>query len=97
MVKNFKDEFEIPNRMAINPGEPGTALVNPEEDGKVSQKRTTNFGHGLGKLLHMMHWSRPEIYNTGMDLSCHMSVVTEKHVKAIYKMMGYVDGTTSRG
>ena len=26
-----------------------------------------------------------------------MSVVTEKHVKAIYKMMGYVDGTTSRG
>ena len=70
LVKSFKDEFDMPNCITINPGDPGTALAKAEEDDKVSQKRTTYFRRGAGKMLHMMHWSRSEIYNVVRDLSC---------------------------
>ena len=54
MMQGFKDEFEMHNHVVITTGEPSTTLMKAEEDGKVSQKRTTYFRLGVGKLLRMM-------------------------------------------
>ena len=97
MVKIFKDEFDMPIHGTITPGEPVTTLVKAEENGNIAQKRTTYFIFGVGKHFHVMRWSRPEIYNIVRDLLCHMSVVTENHVKAMHRVMGYFSGTISKG
>ena len=34
----------------------------------VQDKETTYFRKGVGELLHMMIWSKPEIYNKVRDL-----------------------------
>ena len=97
MVQSFKDEFDMTNRVQITTIYPGTKLVKAEEYGKVSQNRTTYFRRGVGKLLHMMSLSRPEMYNSVRDLSQHMSVLTDKYVKAMHRVMVYVAGTPLRG
>ena len=79
--------------MIITTGDPCVTMVKAEEDGKVSQKRSTYFKHAVGKLLNKVCWLRPEIYNTVKYLSRHMSAVTENYVKAMHRVMGYVDGT----
>jgi len=43
----------------------------------------------VGKLLHMMRWSRPEVYNAVHDLSRHMKASTAVHVKAMHRVMKY--------
>ena len=48
MVQSFKDEFDMPIHGIITPREPGTTLVKAEENGKIAQKRTTYFIHGVG-------------------------------------------------
>ena len=58
MVQSFNNEFEVRNRMPIATGDTVTTLVKAEEGCKVSPERTTYFGLGVGKILHIMRWSR---------------------------------------
>ena len=36
---------------------------------------------GIGKLLHSMQWTRPEIYNAIWKLSCDMTMASELHTR----------------
>ena len=56
----------------------------------VQDKETTYFRKGVGELLHMMIWSKPEIYNKVRDLSRHMNGVTTYQIKAMHSVMNYV-------
>jgi len=52
----------------------------------------------VGELLHMMRWSRPEIYNAVRDLSRYMTTgTTHEHVKAMERVMIYCLTTRDRG
>lgn len=91
MIQSFGDEFEIGDvRATETPGAPGTILMPVDDDSAaVDEKWQTKFRSGLGKLLHMMRWSRPEIYNSVRDLSRHAQKCGVAHIKALYRVMRY--------
>ena len=45
---------------------------------------------GVGKLIHMMKWSRPDVLNAVQDLMRHMSKAMLCHVKAMKRVMTYL-------
>ena len=55
------------------PAEAGGVLMKKSDQEKASSEgEQTHYSSGVRKLLHMMHWSRPEMYNAMRDLSCYM-------------------------
>ena len=52
---------------------------------------------GNGKLLHMMRWYIPKIYNAVMGLSRHMIVVTKDYIVAMHQVMAHCVSTPLRG
>jgi hypothetical protein len=61
-------------------------------------REQTKYRSGVGKLLHMMQWSRPEIYNAVRELSIFMTVgAADAHMKAMKQVMEYCVETKDRG
>jgi hypothetical protein len=63
----------------------------------VGLDRQGAFRKGVGKLLHMMRWSRPDTLNTVRELSRNMTHATTTHMKALYRVMKYCVTTKDRG
>lgn len=98
MLQSFEDEFDLSKvRETQTPAEPGTTLPKVDDDAPFVEKEQTYFRSGVGKLLHMMRWSRPEVYNAVRDLSRHMKKSAEPHVKAMHRVMKYCVSTPNRG
>ena len=58
----------------------------------------TNYRKGVGKLLHLMKWSRPEILNAVHDLSRFMTAgASLAHKRAMEMVMKYAVSTPERG
>jgi hypothetical protein len=49
------------------------------------------------KGMHMMKYSRPDIYKAVHDLTRHMKCATQGHNDTMLRMMKYVDDTSDRG
>ena len=98
MLQSFKDEFNVMTaNMRVTPADPGTILAKAEEDQIVSKHEHTHYRAGVGKLLHMTRWSRPETQNAVRELSRHDSAPNEAHMKAMKRCMRYCVGTPKRG
>ena len=100
MIQSFRDEFELGKECAktpVTPTDPGTVLVKAEDKDKVGQKRQTYYRSGVGKLLHMARWSRPDVQNAVRDVSRHGSAPVEAHVKAMHRIVEFVERTKDRG
>ena len=63
MLQSFEDEFTLPNYDYQSPGEPGQVLTKCDDGDEVEPKVYSSYRSGVGKLLHMMRWSKSEIYN----------------------------------
>jgi hypothetical protein len=62
MLQRFSKEFNlpcgpIPNTLPNTPATPGDALVHAKPEDCVSNREQFKYHSGVGKLLHMMHWS----------------------------------------
>ena len=99
MIQSFQDEFDLSEvKSSVTPGEPGKVLPKNEDDeAKVKPSVHSYFRRGIGKLLHMMRWSRPEVQNSVRDASRHLKSPTEVHVHAMHRIMKYVVDTPDRG
>jgi hypothetical protein len=98
MLQSFTDEFELPEGPVPNtPATPGDALVRAKPEDCVSDEQQFKYRSGVGKLLHMMRWSRPEILNSVRELSRYMSGASMAHVKAMHRVMKYCIGKPERG
>ena len=65
MLQSFADEFVTSiSRNPRTPAEAGTVLMPGNDGSKVDKTRHTYFRKGLGKLLHITRWSRPEVHNS---------------------------------
>lgn len=51
----------------------------------------------VGKLLHLMKWTRPDVLNAVRELSRYMTEATKTHRNAMYRFMHYIVGTSTRG
>lgn len=58
LLQSYKDEFQLPDFEYV-PDEAGKVLSKTEEGQGVSNHDQTKFRSRVGKLLHMMRWSRP--------------------------------------
>ena len=97
MLQRFKDEFETSKKRPRTPAEAGTVLAKCSESAKVNRKRHTYFRQGVGKLLHMTRWSRPEVQNSVRELARHGCTPCEAHIKAMHRAMEPCASTPNRG
>ncbi len=57
----------------------------------------TKYCSSVGKLMHMMQYSWPEIYNCIRDCARHMSAPGEKHMATMIRIMKYLVQCPKRG
>jgi hypothetical protein len=101
LLQSYVNEFSIKSgRLVHTPAETGKVLVKgeDEDESQLNAKEQTKYISGVGKLLHMMRWSRPNIYNSVRELSRFMTTgTTPYHVKAMKRVMEYCVATENRG
>ena len=99
LLQSFVDEFDLPER-GPDPKTPATAgevLHKTEEGQEVSAEEHASYRTGVGKLLHLAQWSRPEIGNAVRELTRMVANPSYAHIKAMHRVMMYVICTPNRG
>ena len=79
------------------PAEPGKVLEKCDEDQQLNSEIQTKFRSAVGKLLHMMYWSIPEIWNSVRETNRRMTMASPDHYKAVLRIMKYCSSTKNRG
>ena len=96
--ENNKLKLTQPVNSADTPGAPRVVLtpVRNERDA-VKTEIQTKFRSGIGKLLHLMRWSRPDICNAVRDISRHGQKSNKAHLKAMKRCKKYCIQTRKMG
>ena len=97
MIQSFEDEFKLKDRKRITPAEPGSVLPPADERNYVGPKEQKYYRSGVGKLLHMARWSRPETQNAVRELSRSVKGAAQPHIDAMHRVMEYCVKTKDRG
>ena len=97
LLQSFTDEFDLPIPSYKTPGEPGKVLEACDEGQQISDHEQSKYRSAVGKLLHMMRWSRPEIWNAVRETSRRMSKAAPDHMKAVLRIMKYCVDTKDKG
>jgi hypothetical protein len=93
-LQSHDDEFDLPKGETPNaPAIPGTVSHKGRLEDAVNEKKLFTYRSGVGKLLHMMKWTRPEILNAVRELSRFMSGATQEHMKAMHRTLNCCVGT----
>jgi hypothetical protein len=97
LLQSFQDEFALTGEE--KPRTPGIPLKTLQL-GTVPQvqgQRRTYYRSGIGKLMHLRRWSRPEMANALRDLSSYNTNCSEEHINAMHRAMRYAVTTQQRG
>jgi Reverse transcriptase (RNA-dependent DNA polymerase) len=79
LFQSLMDEFVLKEGKVILPVMAGSMLSYKGEGVKyLSPEKQRDFWSGVGKLLHLSKWSRPEIKNAVRELSRGMNPATEE-------------------
>ena len=98
MLKSFVDEFDLSKERArVTPADPGSVLVQADESHVPDPVKHKYFRSGVGKLLYMARWSRPDIQNAVRELSKQSQRPTLAHEKAMHRVMKFCVDTPERG
>jgi hypothetical protein len=99
LVQSFNNEFDIKSLKKFNtPATPGTVLKKPVEGNVLlPHDNQTLYRSGAGKAMHMMQYSRPDIYQAVQNLARHMGSAKKLHLDAMFRMMKYVSNMNERG
>ena len=97
-MQSFVDEFKLPDGdYPKTPAIAGEVLQSVDEKYQVSGKEQSIYMSGVGKLLYLMKWTRPDILNAVRELSRFMGRAGLTQLKALYRVMKYCVGTPNRG
>ena len=97
LLQSYEDEFELPEKEFKTPAEPKQVMAKTIDGCALDGDNQFKFRSGIGKLLHMMRWSRPEIWNAVRECSRHMGNCNGLHKKAMLRVMKYCVTTKNRG
>jgi hypothetical protein len=98
LMQSYVDEFELPKgETPRTPATPGSVLQKVEPKDYLPDDEQFKYRSGVGKLLHMMKWTRPEILNAVRELSRFMMHAGHAHLREMYRAMKYCVGTPNRG
>jgi hypothetical protein len=98
LLQSLMDEFSIVKERDA-PTTPGIPLKSLQlgNETPVTHERRTYYRSGVGKLLHLRRWSRPDTANALRDLSRYNTNGSEKHITAMHRVLAYVVSTPNRG
>ena len=74
-----------------------TGGEKPEKRNLLPKQKQTFFRCGIGKLLHIMRWSRLEVMNRVRECSKYMGGAVMAHIAAMKRAMRYVVATPNQG
>ena len=97
IIQSFCNEFKLPDGNANTPAVPGDILTSAPESPSLEKEQKTYFRSGIGKLIHIKQWSRPEISNATRDAARHMQDPKESHINAMHQIMKRCVETQDRG
>ena len=97
LLQSFLDKFQLPTRHYKTPTIANSVLIPGEKDQVLEAANTTKYQSGVGKLMHMMQYSRPELYNPVCNLASHIQCPTQVHYKAMLRVMKYYVDTPNGG
>ena len=99
LIQSLEDEFEIPDigQNPKTPAAPGQVLPPADEEILLPPDEQTKFWSGVGKAIHLMKWSHPEISYAVRELSKYMKGANAVHVKALHHLLHFLMLTKKRG
>ena len=97
LLQSFEDEFDLPTRAAPTPARVGDVLTKSNEKDVLPPKSQTKYRCGVGKMMHVMQYSIPPIYNSVRDLARHMQQPGDKHMQAMLHCMKHCKDRPNRG
>ena len=97
LLQSFKDEFALPNYTFETPAIQGQVLQAVKEGEDVSPEVQREYRGGIVKLLHLMRWSRPDIWNAVRECARRMNSSWETHRKAMLRIIKDCVDTSARG
>ena len=68
-IKSLEDEFNLLHEKYATPAKPGNILTKGDINSAVDAKTQTYFRSGVGKMIHMMPWSQPDICSVVRNLT----------------------------
>ena len=95
LIQSLVDEFDLPTQTYRTPMAEGTVLV--ESETKLNADAQSKYRSGVGKLLHLARWSRPEIFNAVRELTRFGGKAGVNHMKQMLRVMKYCVDTKTRG
>ena len=95
LIQSFEDEFELPSREHKTPAAQGEVLCKGEP--LLNEKEHRNYRKGVGKLLHLSKYARPDICNAVRELTRFGGAPNVNHYKAMHRCMKYAVDTKNRG
>lgn len=98
-IQSFRDEFNLPEggHQPMTPAEAGTVLTACDKEALVPEDMHSEYRSGVGKMMHVMRWSRPEILNPVRELTRFLKETGRAHYKAMQRGMLYCLNTPNRG
>jgi hypothetical protein len=98
LLQSFTDEFDIAAGIEWprTPGIPCKTLQLGDEP-PLEGNQNTYYRSGVGKLIHLRRWSRPDMANALRDLSRYNTNNTITHVEAMHRAMRYAVASPNRG
>ena len=96
MIQSFQDEFDLPGEKHPNPAKEGELLQKGKEGQFISKANQKLYRRGVGKLLHMMRYSRPDILNRVRELSRFGKEATMHQCQCMLRVMDFVVDTADK-
>ena len=89
--KNFKNEFK--SKLYQIPVAVRDAIVRTNKEDSIDATRQKRYRSGVGMLLYLIKYSRPDISNAVRELSKAMDMPNEAHWKALIRNLKFVVDT----
>ena len=93
LIKSFVDEFSVGNKTVQIPATQGQVLQPGNVEDELSGKEKKHYQAGVGKLLYLTRWSRPEIGNVVRELSRFSTRPQRAHMESMLRVMTYCINT----
>ena len=93
IIKSLEKQFGekvAKNKMTVTPGTPGFIGEQVDNISKVDEKTQSMYRSGVGTLLYLTKYSRPDITNPGRELSKSMDGASIVHVTEMYRVTNFV-------
>ena len=98
LLQSYVDEFDLTQiRPPRTPSVPGSTLHKGNDEATLNGATLRTYRSGVGKLLHMTRWTRPDIMNSVRELSRFMTGALLAHMAAMHRVMAYCVATPNRG